>query len=755
MDLRPPSRITLRTKLFISCVGVGALVAALLLLGNHIIRDASQRLEGTLTAQVRPLAQLNRLQAQISRIRVLEVEIPRLTDLFAVSDQLELLKAEIDAFDRDFGVFVAGLKADKRPEAASLEEQWRRYEADLKEIVKLAQAMQLSAVQRVSTFESAARVKAISRILRQLAESTEAGANQAFDQAVARHGDQRTLFVAVSVIGLLVFVTWIVLLARSLSGRVSRLRDAAMQVAEGRRDSPIVVVGRDELADLGGAFNTMQEKVHAREQALRDSHAEMESRVQARTRELYGANERLTREIDERLRVEERILHQAQHDALTGLPNRILAMDRLAQAILQAQRAHSHVVLIFLDLDDFKRINDSLGHHMGDALLVQAAGRLRDTVRAEDTVARQGGDEFLIIIGGLATPHDAENVAEKIVGAFGPSFQVGESDVVVSPSMGLAVYPFDGEDVETLLRNADLAMYDAKEQGRNTYRYFNQKVHESSVMRLAIEHRLRGALPRGELRLFYQPLVSTATRKVIGAEALLRWQSPDYGLVAPDHFMAVAEHTGLIVDIGEWVLSTACAQARRWRDLGWEGFRIGVNVSPRQFRGRRLLNCMRECLERERIPPSCLQIEVTEGLLIRNQPEVREILGAFNAEGVLLALDDFGTGYSSLSYLKRFPFDILKIDREFVRDLASDPDDRALVTAAIRMGKELGLIVVAEGVETEEQLAILAEQECDVIQGFVIGEAIGAEFFEERWIAPLLATAGAAKHAVGAPRARA
>jgi diguanylate cyclase (GGDEF)-like protein len=739
MDLRPPGRVTLRTKLFLSCVGVGALVAALLLLGNQIIRDSSQRLESTLTAQVRPLAELSRLQAQISRIRVLEVELPRLTDLFAVLDQLEILKAETQAFDRDVTAFVAGLKAANRTEAAGLEEQWRRYQSDLNDIAKHAQSMQLSAAQRISTFESAGRVKAISRILRQLAESTEASAYRTFDQAVARHSDQRTLFVGVSVIGLVVFVVWIVLLARSLSGRVSRLRDAAMQVADGKRESPIVVLGRDELADLGTAFNSMQEKVHAREQALRESHAEMESRVQARTRELYSANEHLKREIDERLKVEERILHQAQHDALTGLPNRILAMDRLAQAILQAQRAHSHVVLIFLDLDDFKRVNDSLVHHMGDELLVKAAQRLRETVRAEDTVARQGGDEFLIIIGGLSSPHDAEAVAEKVVASFGPSFQIGESDVVVSPSMGLAVYPFDGEDAEKLLRNADLAMYDAKEQGRNTYRYFNQKVHESSVKRLAIEHRLRGALPRGELRLFYQPLVSTASRKIIGAEALLRWQSPDYGLVAPDHFMAVAEHTGLIVDIGEWVLSTACAQARRWHDLGWEGFRIGVNVSPRQFRGRRLLNCLRECLERERVLPSCLQIEVTEGLLIRNQPEVREILGAFNEEGVLLALDDFGTGYSSLSYLKRFPFDILKIDREFIRDLAADPDDRALVTAAIRMGKELGLIVVAEGVETEEQLSILAGLECDVIQGFVIGEAVPAERFEECWIAPLLA----------------
>jgi diguanylate cyclase (GGDEF)-like protein len=726
--------LTLRTKLLISFAGVGLLVLVLLAFGDQIIRDAATRLEDTLTAQVRPLARLNRLQSQISRIRVLEVELPRLTDLFGVSDQLELLRAERAAFDRDLGEFIRELKAQKRAEAAGLEENWRRYQADLQTAMRHANLMELDAVQRISTFESAGRFKAISRTLKQLAESTELRAGDAFAQAVSQHGRQRGLFMTTSAVGLGVLAIWIGLLARSVSGRVSRLRDAARRVAEGQGEHPISVAGNDELADLGAAFNAMQEKVQAREHALRSAHDELESRVESRTRQLNQANAQLLREIEERCRVEERLQHQAQYDGLTDLPNRLLAIDRLSQAMRAAERTQGHVVLIFLDLDDFKKVNDTLGHQHGDALLVQAAERLRQAVRAEDTVARHGGDEFLVIVGGLKSPEDAQPVADKIVRAFADSFDLGGSEVVVTPSMGLAVYPDDGDSPSTLLRNADLAMYDAKDAGRNTYRYFNQQVHDSSVHRLTVERRLRSALPRDEFRLVYQPLVSTASKQLVGAEALLRWHSPDYGWVEPDQFIAVAEHTGLIVDIGDWVLRTACAQVREWRELGWTDLRIAVNVSPRQFRGEGLLATVRDCLAAHGLPPGCLQIEVTEGLLIRNQPEVRETLMALSALGVRLAMDDFGTGYSSLSYLKRFPFDALKIDREFVRDLASDPDDRALVTAAIRLGKGLGLSVVAEGVETDTQFAFLAEQECDLVQGYLFSKPLPPEEFAARWL---------------------
>jgi len=726
--------VTLRTKLLISLAGAGLLVLVLLAVGNHIIGDAATRLEATLSAQVRPLARLNRLQSQISRIRVLEVELPRLHDLVGVSDQLELLGAERAGFERDLFIFVGELRTHKQADAMSLEESWHRYQADLKSVVRHARLMELDAVQRISTFESAGRFKSISRTLKQLAEGTELRAGDAFDQAVAQHGRQRVLFMATSVVGLAVLAVWIGLLARSVSGRVSRLRDAATQIAEGRGDRAVVVPGNDELAELGAAFNAMQQKVTAREQALRHAHDALESRVAARTRELNDANHKLLREIDERVRAEERLQHQAQYDALTDLPNRLLAIDRLSQAIRAAERSHGHVVLIFLDLDDFKKVNDTLGHQTGDALLIQAAERLRHSVRADDTVARHGGDEFLVIVGGLKSPDDAEAVADKIIRAFGDSFDLGGSEVVVTPSMGLAVYPDDGDSPSMLLRNADLAMYDAKDAGRNTYRYFNQQVHDSSVHRLTVERRLRNALPRGEFRLVYQPLVATASRQLVGVEALLRWHSPDYGCVEPDQFISVAEHTGLIVDIGDWVLRTACEQARVWRSLGWSDLRMAVNVSPRQFRSDKLLASVRECLSLNTLPSGSLEIEVTEGVLIRNQPEVRETLMALSALGVRLVMDDFGTGYSSLSYLKRFPFDALKIDREFVRDVASDPDDRALVTAAIRMGKGLGLTVLAEGVETETQLAFLAEQDCDIVQGYLFSKPLPADEFAAHWL---------------------
>jgi len=731
------SRLKLRTKLLISFAGAGLLVIALLLVGNHIIRDAATRLEDTLTAQVRPLARLNRLQSQISHIRVLEVELPRLTDLFAVSDQLELLSAERDAFDRDLAGFVRELKAQKPAEAGALEDHWRLYQTDLKNVARHASQMDLDAVQRISTFESAGRFKAMSRTLKQLADSTELRASEAFDQAVSQHGSQRQLFMTTSAIGLLVLAMWIGLLARSVSGRLSRLRDAATYIADGQGDRPITIRGEDELAELGAAFNTMQEKVQAREGALRSAHDELEVRVEARTRELHHANAQLLLEIDERRNVERKLQHQAQYDSLTELPNRMLSIDRLSQAILGAERSGNHVVLIFLDLDDFKKVNDTLGHQHGDALLVQAARRLRLAVRAEDTVARHGGDEFLVIVGGLRLPEDAEAIADKIVHAFADSFEIAGSEIVVTPSMGLAVYPEDGDTPDMLLRNADLAMYDAKDAGRNTYRYFNQHVHDSSVRRLTIERRLRSALQRGELQLMYQPLVATATKQLVGAEALLRWHSPDVGLVMPDQFIAVAEHTGLIVEIGDWVLHTACAQLRAWRDRGASQLRMAVNVSPRQFRGDRLLSTVRECLTSNALPPSCLQIEVTEGLVIRNQPEVGETLIALSRLGVALAMDDFGTGYSSLSYLKRFPFDAIKIDRSFVRDVASDPDDCALVIAAIRMGKGLGLSVVAEGVETDKQLAFLTEHECDLVQGHLFSKPLPAEEFAARWLDPV------------------
>jgi diguanylate cyclase (GGDEF)-like protein/PAS domain S-box-containing protein len=435
---------------------------------------------------------------------------------------------------------------------------------------------------------------------------------------------------------------------------------------------------------------------------------------------------------------EEKILFQAHYDHLTKLPNRILAMDRLSQAIASAARSDARVALMFIDLDDFKKVNDSLGHDAGDALLMQAAQRLGKAVRHSDTVARQGGDEFLVIMSELHDPTDAEIVATKILSAFADDFVLGENAAVVTPSIGLAIYPDDGANAGELLRNADLAMYDAKEAGCNTYRFFNKLIHEQSAQRLALEHDLRQALARNQFQLHYQPLIDARTQCVIGAEALLRWNSTAHGMVEPSFFIGLAEHTGLIIEIGRWVLRTACLQAAQWRASGHEDFHISVNVSPRQFRGSDFLEHVREALSSSGLPPPNLKIEVTEGLLIRNAPEVSDILNELALLGVGIAMDDFGTGYSSLSCLKRFPFNWIKIDREFIHRIEVDHDDRVLVAAIIGMGKALGMVVVAEGVESAAQLAFLADLDCDVVQGFYFSCPVSAEEMQRAWLTDLI-----------------
>ncbi len=438
-------------------------------------------------------------------------------------------------------------------------------------------------------------------------------------------------------------------------------------------------------------------------------------------------------DISERKEQEEKVAYQAYYDALTGLPNRILALDRLQHAANHARRDGTKCAAMFLDLDNFKQINDTLGHAAGDTLLCQAAERLRAVVRDEDTVARLGGDEFLVIMGGLADGRDAERVARKIIAAFAELFRIEDRDFSASASIGMALFPDDGTEPSVLLRNADLAMYEAKEAGRNTFRFFNQKIHDDSVARLELERMLRGALQRGELSLHFQPLVAATDGALIGAEALLRWDHPQLGRVAPDRFIPVAEQSGLIVEIGAWVLDEACRRSVAWRAANQGEFMIAVNVSPRQFACPGLVEAVRDCLERHAIPPGQLEIEVTEGLLIRNTTEVRESLAALDGMGVAVSLDDFGTGYSSISYVRSFPFHTIKIDRSFIRDLSEDAGDRALVVAAIRMAHALGLRIVAEGVETDAQRHFLAAQKAHVLQGYLFGRPKAADEFAADW----------------------
>jgi diguanylate cyclase (GGDEF)-like protein/PAS domain S-box-containing protein len=429
----------------------------------------------------------------------------------------------------------------------------------------------------------------------------------------------------------------------------------------------------------------------------------------------------------------EKITYQAHYDLLTGLPNRVLANDRLIQAVSRARRDGGKAGAMYLDLDNFKEVNDTLGHAVGDALLRQVAQRLTAAVRGEDVVARLGGDEFLIVAGGLVHGDEAAAVAEKVIAAFAEPFMVDDRELTSSPSIGIAIYPDDGTEPMVLLRNADLAMYEAKDSGRNMYRFYNRSIHDLSLQRLEIGRCLRGALERHELHVVYHPLVRADSGCIIGSEALLRWNSPELGEVQPSTFIPVAEQNGLIVDLGRWVLREACATLARWR-LQQDAFVMAVNVSPRQFRSSGFVAMVRDCLTEFDVPPRQLEIEITEGLLLRNQGEVRVILEELHDLGVRLSMDDFGTGYSSLSYLREFPFHTVKIDRSFINDVSEDRSDRALVIAAVRMAQALGLQIIAEGVETDEQWSFLMAQDCDILQGFRFGQPVTESNFGKTWV---------------------
>ncbi len=433
------------------------------------------------------------------------------------------------------------------------------------------------------------------------------------------------------------------------------------------------------------------------------------------------------KDVTEHKRDEELIKHQATFDALTNLPNRFLALDRLSQLINEAHRDTKRVAILFLDLDDFKKINDTLGHDIGDKLLIEVAVRLRSDLRNGDTVGRLGGDEFIILLGGLDDAADASPIAENLLNHFKDAFIIENRELILTSSVGIAVYPDDGDNSSQLLRNADSAMYHSKKLGRNTYSYFTEAMNQEVSRRLTLEEQMHGALERGEFRLCYQPQVNVTNRRISGVEALLRWNNPVLGDVSPDEFISIAEQTGQIVPIGQFVLTEALTMAVRWQAMLERSFTMAVNLSPRQFRDPNLVAFIEQAIEKSGISSENLELEITEGVLISGYDYIEDALASLSDLGVNIAMDDFGTGYSSLSYLRSYPFNVLKIDRSFINDITVHPADRELVNAAIAMAHSLGLKVVAEGVETEEQLAHLATQGCELAQGYLFSKPGTAE----------------------------
>lgn len=432
-------------------------------------------------------------------------------------------------------------------------------------------------------------------------------------------------------------------------------------------------------------------------------------------------------DITERKKAEEEVQHLAHYDTLTGQPNRFLLQERLQHALVKAQRDESKVGVLFVDLDRFKWVNDTLGHACGDQLLQTVARRMQDCVRQGDTVARFGGDEFVTILSGFSSDDEPSHFAQRFLETFSRPVVLDGVEVFVTASIGVAIYPVDGRDVETLLRNADTAMYSAKEHGRNTYQFYSGEMNERVLARLGMEARLRKALKEKEFFLEYQPQLDLRTGQICGFEALARWQDPEMGLIMPNDFIRVAEDCGLIYPFGEWVLSTACSQAKTWQDQGFPRTRMAVNVSSTQFRRHDFVEMVEDKLQQSGLAPECLEIELTESLIMEDIQQGLERLTDLKVRKVKLAIDDFGTGYSSLLYLKHFPFDRIKVAQEFVHDIPDDQDDVAIVEAIFAMANSLNIAVIAEGVETCKQFDYLHTCRCSEIQGFYFSRPQSAD----------------------------
>ncbi len=502
-----------------------------------------------------------------------------------------------------------------------------------------------------------------------------------------------------------------------------------------RKDgTPIFCEVRSKAIDpnnlaLGSIWITMD--ISARknaEAALVQAKQQLEQMVAQRTQQLKASVQALEQKVKEQQASEAHIQQLAHFDALTGLPNRVLLNDRSNQAIDIAKRHGETLALLFLDLDHFKNVNDSLGHRFGDELLKELARRLKSAVREQDTVSRLGGDEFILVLPGTDAA-GAAHVAAKVMELAAQAFQIEQHEIIVTPSVGVALYPVDGHDFDTLCRCADVAMYRAKQDGRNGFRFFTSEMQAQSARTLLLENALRRALERDQLTLHYQPQICMSNGHVIGAEALLRWHHPDLGAISPAEFIPIAEASGLIQKIGEWAMRRACQQLKAWMAAGLGEIIMAVNLSSVQFRNTELPALVSRILEECQLAPALLELELTEGVAMNDPHGAISVMNDLHDRGIRMSIDDFGTGYSSLSYLKKFRVYKLKIDQQFVRDLSDDPEDRAIVSAIIGMAKSLGLQTIAEGVETQGQLDFLRKQGCNEVQGYLFAKPMPPEAF--------------------------
>ena len=529
------------------------------------------------------------------------------------------------------------------------------------------------------------------------------------------------------IVSLLVTFVLSAQLQRIITDPLLRLSAIARQVSTEKNYAVRVIgEGKDELGNLITDFNTMLDEIQLRDNELRENRLQLEERVAQRTRELEIANEQLELSKEQAESVASRMEYHAHHDSLTGLPNRILLNDRITNELAHARRQQTNAALLFLDLDRFKIINDSLGHAVGDQLLRVIARRLNNCVRDEDTVARLGGDEFMVLLPRIGGSADAGRIAKKIIECLVDPISCNGHELHITTSIGISIYPYDGADAETLIKHADISMYRAKELGRNKAVYYTAEMNAGSRKQLAMETNLRRALEKDQLKLFYQPKVDISRNMITGVEALLRWEHPTMGFISPLDFIPVAEDTGLIVPIGEWVLHTAFRQLKQWHNAGFTDLTVAVNLSSAQLSRPGFEDVVAQALKESGLDAGMTELEITENVVMENIDSAIIILEKLKYLGISVAMDDFGTGYSSLSYLRRLPIDIVKIDKSFVSEIPDSAEDVTIAQAIIAMAKSLKLSLVVEGVENVRQLNFFRQQNVNIVQGYLFSKPVEA-----------------------------